>query len=86
MPIQTQAQADAELQQWYAARIAAAKGKSFQITTSAGTRILTRYSLAEIDQEIQKLERKVAALANPNGCGLDFAVANFNNDADGRGR
>lgn len=70
---------NAELQQWYAARAACASGKSFTLSTSAGMRVVTYQDLDDIQKVIADLERKVSA---PTGSeGHNFALANFNNDA-----
>jgi hypothetical protein len=84
MATQTQAEADVELQLWYAARTAVRNGKSFTIITSAGTRVVTNQDLKEIQNMIVMFERKVLA---PNVSTVtkkgrhDFALVNFNNGA-----
>jgi len=77
--IQTQAQACAELDDWYLARQAVQDGRSFQLTTSGGTRLLTLASIDEIQRVITQLERKCAGVATTGDKqGLhDFALANM---------
>lgn len=73
MGIQTQSEAETELALWYDARKALRHGRSFTITTSAGTRTLTRNSIEEVQRMIEVLERKVAA----GDTGHNFALADF---------
>jgi len=71
----------AELDAWYAARLAAAAGKSFTIVTSAGTRVLTTQDLEDINNTIALLERELAAPTTSTNGGHNFSLANFNNGA-----
>lgn len=79
MGIQTIAQADTELQLWYSARSAVTAGKSFSLTTSGGTRMLTYENLKLINDTIAMLERKVSgAEATGDKQGKhNFALANM---------
>ena len=73
--VQTREEARAELQLWYEARRMLAGGKSFSYTTEAGSRTLTAVDLQEVNEHIDRLERKVSC---PSGQTHNFAVANFN--------
>ncbi len=76
----TATQIQTELDAWYAARLAAANGKSITISTSAGSRTVSQYDLTEINETISRLER---ALASANsGRSPNFAVASFNHDKE----
>lgn len=66
----------AELDIWYAARIAAANGSSLTISTSAGSRTVTTQDLEDINETISRLERELDAIAS--GRRHNFAVCNFN--------
>lgn len=84
MGIQTKSAADTELQEWYAARRAVQGGKSFTVVTSAGTRVVTKQDLKDIEMIIAKLERIVGSADISDRKGRhDFALANFNNGAQG---
>ncbi len=60
MSIQSQSEASAELQEWYTARKNAAQGKSHTFTTAEGTQTVTMYDMDEINDAIQRLERRVS--------------------------
>jgi len=75
MAIQTKANAQVELDKWYAARSALAAGKSFTMATESGTRVLTAVDLGEVNSHITRLERVVT---NPGNRPHNHAVANFN--------
>lgn len=77
----TATQIQTELDVWYAARTAAANGKSITIATSAGSRTLTTQDLSEINETISMLERQLSAVGNTTGV-HKFAVANFNQDSN----
>lgn len=76
----TATQIQTELDAWYAARLAAANGKSITISTSAGSRTVSQYDLTEINETISRLERGLAG-AN-SGRSPNFAVASFNHDKE----
>lgn len=59
----TLSEAKKELELWKEAKRAAATGKSYQI----GSRMLTRYSLAEINREIDKFADMVDVLTGASG-------------------
>lgn len=82
----TEAEIQADLALWYAARAAAAAGKSLTISTSAGSRTVSQHDLSDINETISTLQRElVACQTGGNGKGLhSFAVANFNNDRENR--
>ena len=71
----------AELDAWYAARLAATNGKSLTISTSAGSRTVSQYDLSEINETISLLQRELSAAANQSR--HNFAVCNFNNTKGG---
>lgn len=76
----TATQIQTELDVWYAARTAAASGKSITIATSAGSRTVSQHDLADINSMISQLERELLG-ANTANAGLhNFAAANFNTD------
>lgn len=74
---QTAAEIQTELDLWYAARSAAAAGKMFQMTTSAGTRMLSTQNLKEINATIDMLERKLAGINSSKQGAHNFALANM---------
>jgi hypothetical protein len=76
----TEAEINADLTAWYAARLAAAAGKSLTISTSAGSRTVSQHDLSDINETISTLQRElVACQTGGNGKGLhSFAVASFN--------
>lgn len=83
MSVQTQSEACQELAEWYKARAAASAGQSITITTSSGTRTVTKQNLSEIQGIIEQLERKCGTPDTTNKQGLhNFALANFNNGAN----
>ncbi len=82
MAIQSKTAADSDLQEWYAARQAVTNGKSITISTSAGTRVVSYANLSEINKMIAKLERIVGTSTTTRKGRHDFALANFNNDAN----
>ena len=59
----TLSEAVKELELWKEAKRAAATGKSYQM----GSRMLTRYSLAEINREINQLAEIVDVLTGASG-------------------
>ena len=59
----TLTEAKAELERWKEAKRAAATGKSYQM----GSRMLTRYSLAEINSEIKSFADIVDVLSGDSG-------------------
>ena len=69
-----------ELDVWYAARTAAAAGKSITIATSAGSRTLSQHDLMDINATISMPERELMAANNANQGIHNFSVANFNQD------
>ena len=73
------AEINAELHTWYEARTAAAAGKMFQLTTSAGTRMISTQNLKEINMMIDQLLRELAsAESTGDRQGLhNFALANM---------
>ena len=71
--MQTISEIQAELQQWYKARETATQGKTITISTSNGTRTLTRYDLKDIQWMIERLERKVGRAKNG-----PYTLINFN--------
>lgn len=73
----TEAEISAELHLWYEARTAAAAGKMFQMTTSAGTRMLSTQNLKEINNMIDMLERQLAGLNSTKQGSHNFALANL---------
>lgn len=75
MGIQSQAAAQAMLDQYYAAQLRIAEGKSFQFSTENGTRALTEQDGPWIQKQITLLERRVTAR---KGQQHNVAVANFN--------
>ena len=79
----TAAEIQADLTTWYAARTAAAAGKSLTISTSAGSRTVSQHDLEDINSMIAQLERELLNCQTSQGRkGLhNFAVANFNTDA-----
>ena len=82
----TEAEIQADLTTWYAARTAAAAGKSLTISTSAGSRTVSQHDLSDINSTISQLERDLLACQTASGGkGLhSFSVANFNNDRENR--
>ena len=70
--MQTKAEAEAELQEWYRARQACQQGQSLTIQTTAGSRTLVRQDLAEIQKIIERLEKFVSRSTRQ-----PFARANF---------
>ena len=78
----TATQIQAELDVWYAARTAAAAGKSITIATSAGSRTLSQHDLKDINSTISMLERELMAANNANQGVHNFAVANFDTDTN----
>ena len=76
----TATQIQTELDVWYAARTAAASGKSITIATSAGSRTLSTQDLSDINETISRLERELMAANNANVGVHNFAVANFDTD------
>jgi hypothetical protein len=80
---QSTTQIQADLTAWYAARRAAANGKSITISTSAGSRTISQYDVKEINTMISQLETELAAAAgtSANMGRHSFAVANFDTDA-----
>jgi hypothetical protein len=76
----TQSDIQADLDAWYAARRAAANGKSITISTSAGARTVSQYDLEDINAMISQLERELTAVQT--GRRHDFAVASFNHDIE----
>jgi len=79
----TATQVQTELDAWYAARLAVTAGKSITIATSAGSRTVSNYDLADINATISRLERELAGIQS--GRRHNFAVANFNHDISNRG-
>ena len=75
---QTAGQIQIELDVWYAARTAAASGKSITIATSAGSRTLSNHDLSEINGMINTLERQLAEANSNNKKVHNFAVGKFN--------
>jgi len=69
-----------ELDAWYAARLAATSGKSLTISTSAGSRTVSQFDLAEINEVISLLLRELSAAANKSR--HNFAVVNFNHEKE----
>jgi len=67
----TLAEARKELENWKEAKRAAATGKSYQI----GSRMLTRFSLAEINREIDKFAEIIDVLSGVSGGGPVFVQA-----------
>lgn len=82
----TETEIQADLTAWYAARRAAAAGKSLTIATSAGSRTVSQHSMSEVNDTISQLQRELLACQTAaNGKGLhSFGVANFNNDRTNR--
>lgn len=74
---QTATQITTELNVWYAARTAAAAGKSITIATSAGSRTLSTQDLSEINDMISLLERQLAEANSISKKVHNFALANF---------
>lgn len=74
----------ADLNTWYAARTAAAAGKSLTISTSAGSRTVSTHDLSEINSTISTLQRELIACQTASGGkGLhSFAVANLRGDRE----
>lgn len=70
----------ADLTAYYAARRAAANGKSITISTSAGSRTVSQHDLDDINAMISQLERELTAAQT--GKRHDFAVANFDHDTE----
>ena len=81
-----QAEILADLAIWYAARTAAAAGKSLTISTSAGSRTVSQHDLSDITAIIAELQRELIACQTAgSGKGLhSFSVANFNNNRENR--
>lgn len=79
----TTTQINADLTVWYAARTAAANGKSITIATSAGSRTVSTHDLSEINEMISTLERELEAVSgdSKNQGRHNFAVANFDTGA-----
>lgn len=79
----TTTQINADLTVWYAARTAAASGKSITIATSAGSRTVSTHDVSEINAMISSLERELGALSgeSANMGRHNFAVANFDTGA-----
>lgn len=77
---QSTAQIQAELDEWYKARSRLASGgKSVQISTSAGARMITFNDVDEVNRMIDKLERQLKASKQPNKRNpMGFMVGNFN--------
>lgn len=76
----TASQIQTELDVWYAARTAAANGKSITIATSAGSRTVSQHDLSDINDTISRLERELLG-ANTGNAGLhNFSAANFNTE------
>jgi len=75
-----EAEIQAELNTWYAARTAAAAGKSLTISTSAGSRTVSQHDLNDINETISVLQRElIACQTASDGKGLhNFAVASWN--------
>ena len=69
-----------ELDAWYAARLAATNGKSITISTSAGSRTVSQFDLAEINETISLLVRELSATTARQR--HDFAVVNFNHNRE----
>lgn len=67
----TLAEAKKELELWKEAKRAAATGKSYQM----GSRMLTRYSLAEINREIDKFADIADVLSGASGGSPVFVQA-----------
>lgn len=82
----TEAEIQADLTLWYAARSAAAAGKSLTIATSAGSRTVSGHDLSDINSMIAQLQRELLACQSAStGNGLhSFSVANFNNNRTNR--
>ncbi len=82
----SEAAIQADLTLWYAARSAAAAGKSLTISTSAGSRTVSQHDLNDINETISILQRELLACQTASGGkGLhNFAVANFNNERENR--
>lgn len=76
----TATQVQTELDAWYAARLAAANGKSITISTSAGSRTVSQFDLSEINSTISRLERELAGVVS--GRRPNFAVASFNHSKE----
>ncbi len=76
----TATQIQTELDVWYAARTAAANGKSITIATSAGSRTLSTQDLSDINDTISRLERELLGVNTGNAGLHNFSAANFNTD------
>ena len=57
----SQSEINADLALWYAARAAAAAGKSLTISTSAGSRTVSQHDLNDINETISVLQRELVA-------------------------
>lgn len=83
----SESEINADLTLWYNARSAAAAGRSITIVTSAGTRVLTTQSMAEIESTINALQRQLLACqqVNKGKQGLhNFALANMGDNKANR--
>jgi len=82
----TETEIQADLTVWYAARTAAASGKSLTISTSAGSRTVSAHDMKDINDTISALQRELLQCqVGSGGKGLHgFSVANFNNDRTNR--
>lgn len=82
----TETEIQADLTAWYAARRAAAAGKSLTISTSAGARTVSQHDMSDINDTISALQRELLQCqTGSGGKGLhNFGVANFNNDRTNR--
>lgn len=63
------------LDQYYAAQLRIAEGKTFQLSLENSSRALTEVDLPFVQKQITLLERRVTAR---RGQQHNFAVANFN--------
>lgn len=81
---QSTTEIQADLTAWYAARRAAANGKSITISTSAGSRTISQYDVTEINTMISQLEGELEAASGTSRLmgRHSFAVAKFNTDAE----
>lgn len=69
---------------WQTAKTNAAQGKSITIVTSAGTRVVSAQDVSDIEATLQTLYRELSAClqgTTDKQGQHDFALANFNNEA-----
>lgn len=74
----TVSEIQAELAQWYKARERVSSGKSFSVSTSAGSRQVSLQDLDDINRMINQLERQLQQ--KQKNLRSPFAFADFNND------